>query len=247
MSKKWLINADVGEGFDDKLIMPYLDCANVACGGHAGDEETMRQALKLAKRYKVMVGAQPGYPDLANFGRVSMDFGAKELMRCLHNQIATLRVMAERLDCSLAYVKPHGALKQDMMTNEEIFHTICIMLVAANCPNVLVVPINSGRGWQGALAAQYSIDVWWEVSADGRYKADGLLCSRDQDEAMYVNSEQIVAQIEQIIVNDTITAIDGSLLSAADATTICIQGDYPPAVGAIKQWRQVSGGWGDGR
>lgn len=239
MNKKLLINANVGEGSDDKLVMPYLDCANIACGGHAGDEATMKQALKLVKKYKIMAGAQPGYPDWANFGRVSMDFSAKELMRCLHNQIASLTATAEKLDYPLSYIKPHGALKQDMIANKEIFHTICTLLVAANCPNVLIVPINQGLSWQHALASEYSIDIWWEVSADRRYEANGLPRSCNEEDAMHANPEQILAQLEQIVTKGSVTTVDGSLLNVTGANTVCIQGNHAASLSAIKQWNQA--------
>lgn len=240
MSKKWLMNADVGEGYEDKLIMPYLDCANIACGGHAGDEVTMKQTLKLAKKHTVLVGAHPGYPDLENFGRISMDFSAKELMRCLHGQILGLTTIAEKLDYPLHYVKPHGALNHDMLQSQDIFRTICTMLVAANCPNILMVPTNVGRQWQQAIADEYEIEIWWEVFADRAYESDGLLRSRNYEDAMHTSPAQIVAQIERIIAKETIIAIDGSSLFVPEAITICIHGDHSPSVSAIKQWHQAT-------
>src|SRR5438309_10924370 len=104
------LNADVGEGFDDEALMPHLTSVSVACGGHAGDRETMAATLIAAKRHGLRVGAHPSYPDRAHFGRVDLDIELGELGESLRRQMATLGEVAAETGTLLTHVKAHGAL-----------------------------------------------------------------------------------------------------------------------------------------
>jgi len=116
------LNCDLGEGMAlDAQIMPLIDMANLACGFHAGDTDTMRANIKLAREYGVLVGAHPSYPDRANFGRVSMQMPSDELVSMIAEQIETLDAICIAHDVELSYVKPHGALYNDMMRDEALF------------------------------------------------------------------------------------------------------------------------------
>ena len=109
------LNADLGEGLDeiDSAIFPLLDQANIACGGHAGNEASMRRCITLAKQYEVAIGAHPSYPDTANFGRKSLDMSEEALLESLMQQVSALAEIARSEDCQLTYIKPHGALYND--------------------------------------------------------------------------------------------------------------------------------------
>ena len=124
------LNCDLGEGFGaysmgcDEEIMPLIDCANVACGYHGGDPSIMRKTVLLAKRHKVEIGAHVAYPDLQGFGRRSMDLRGQELIDCIQYQISALDGMARTNGASVTYVKPHGALYNDMSTDTGLQRTV---------------------------------------------------------------------------------------------------------------------------
>ena len=131
------LNCDLGESFGswkmglDDDVMPYLDQANIACGFHAGDAMVMKKTLLLAKQHNVTVGAHPSYPDLNGFGRHSMNIPAADLIALMQYQIAALTGMAANLGVKVTYVKPHGALYNDMMANGHI--RSAVMQAIAEC------------------------------------------------------------------------------------------------------------------
>ena len=121
-----LLNCDLGESYGswtmglDAEVMPHIDQANIACGFHGGDPVTMQMTLALAARHGVSVGAHPAYPDLVGFGRRSMNLSDAEIIACMHYQVAALEGMAKAQGLELAYVKPHGALYNDMMARADV-------------------------------------------------------------------------------------------------------------------------------
>ncbi|UJF24975.1 LamB/YcsF family protein [Suttonella sp. R2A3] len=232
----WLLNADVGEGCDDSLVMPYIDCANIACGAHAGDQTVMQQTLELAKTHQVMPGAHPGYPDREHFGRHSLDLPIAELERTLTEQITTLSEMALNITHPLHYVKPHGALNHDMLQHDEIFDTICRVTYALSPDLAIMVPTNARQDAQQAIAKRRGLTIWWEVFADRAYEPSGLLRPRKYDDALHATPARILSQLDEITSRGQITAIDGTQLDIAHASTICIHGDHEPSVQAIAQW-----------
>src|SRR5690606_37319966 len=124
------LNCDLGESFGswqmglDADVMPYIDMANIACGFHAGDADVMAKTLQLAKQHGVAVGAHPSYPDLQGFGRRSMALSASEIINTMRYQIAALDGMALSAGVALSYVKPHGALYNDMMSKPAEFEAV---------------------------------------------------------------------------------------------------------------------------
>ncbi len=131
-----LLNCDIGESFGswtmglDAEVMPFIDCANIACGFHAGDPSIMRKTVSLALSHGVKIGAHPAYQDLVGFGRRSMAYSAQELQDILHYQIGALDGMCKAQDGRVSYVKPHGAMYNDMMANPAQLRAV-IQAVAA--------------------------------------------------------------------------------------------------------------------
>lgn len=117
---KLLLNCDMGEGFGvwqmgaDTELMPYLDQTNIACGFHAGEPRLMQATIELAKAHQVAIGAHPAYPDLAGFGRRSMNFSNSEIRAIVQYQVGALQALCQAQGVALAHVKPHGALYNDM-------------------------------------------------------------------------------------------------------------------------------------
>lgn len=237
-TKHWTLNADVGEGCDDAVIMPYLDCANVACAAHAGDKNVVRKTLALAKQYRVIVGAHPGYPDKENFGRYSLNLNGHELRATLIAQIQLLQELAVEQAIGIQYIKPHGALNHDMLQKPAVFEVIC--QVAADMASTmgeqlaLMIPTNAKQAQQQHMAASYGLAIWWEVFADRAYEPTGLLRSRRYTDAVHADPNVILEQLNRIRQQGEIIAVDGSVLDISYAQTICIHGDHPPSITAVQ-------------
>ena len=135
-----LLNCDLGESFGawkmglDDQVMPFIDQANIACGFHAGDPVVIKKTLLAAKRNNVQVGAHPSYPDISGFGRRSMKIPPVELIALLQYQIAALTGMATNLGIEVQYVKPHGALYNDMMADGHIRSAVMEAIAECNQP-----------------------------------------------------------------------------------------------------------------
>ncbi len=235
-NKNLTLNADVGEGYDDGLVMPYLDCANIACGEHAGNTDVMRETLILAKRHNVTVGAHPGYPDRDNFGRYSLTMHTDELIDTLTVQIGRLVDLAAEQEITVAYVKPHGALNHDMLQKVEIFAVICQVVANINNNLAIMIPTNANHEKQQRVARQHGLTIWWEVFADRAYQADGLLRSRDYDDAVHADPQIIIEQLNRIYTQGEIIAVDNSVLDVSVAQTICLHGDNTPSITALQSW-----------
>lgn len=240
MTAKWLMNADVGEGCDDSLIMPYLDCANICCGAHAGGETEINTTLELCKTYGVNAGAHPGYADRENFGRLSLTLSPDAITRSVREQVLNLITIAKTHHLPVLYVKPHGALNHDMLAKPDIFAAICAAVAGINPNLALMVPTNAKQEEQTRLANEFGLTIWWEVFADRAYEPNGLLRSRQYPDAMHQDPTAIVAQIERIMTEGKIRAIDGTDLDIRHSRTICLHGDHSPSVTAARLWKEQS-------
>lgn len=236
------LNCDLGESYgawqmgQDEWIMPYIDMANIACGFHGGDPLVMQKTLEFAKQHNVQIGAHPSYPDRQGFGRRSMVLSRAELIAILHYQIASLDGMAAIQEMSLSYVKPHGALYNDMMQDESIF--IGVLQALASYTRVLPLVIQATAKWQihAEMAANYNLPLMFEAFADRCYQDNGALVSRNQSGAV-LNSDQVMAQVKQLIEQNSVTTNSGKTLSIK-ADTLCVHGDTPDALACVKRIRQ---------
>lgn len=237
------LNCDLGESFgawhmtaDDK-IMPFVDMASIACGFHAGDPLVMQRAIHFAKLHKVTIGAHPSYPDLQGFGRRSMKIAKSELIAVIHYQIAALQGMAKCQGRDVEYVKPHGALYNDMMADEDIFDTVLQAIKSFNMTLPLVV--QSTTRWQYLLnhANNLGVDLWFEAFADRRYQDDGSLLARTQPGAV-LTAEQMYLQVKQLVENNQITTVTGANLTIK-ADTLCVHGDNQATLECIESIRSL--------
>ena len=216
-----LINCDVGEGYDDTKIMPYIQLANIACGGHTGDTQTMQETIQLAKKYHVKIGAHPSYPDRENFGRSRNNITLSALQDSIIQQINALKKLSP-----IHHIKPHGSLYHDAAQDEEIF----TLLLKATQHHTLLVPSNLSKNMV-ALAKKYRVPLLFEAFADRAYLADGNLMSRAQSRSVFQSSDSIIQQAKEIQTG-TLTLADGNSL-AIKADTICLHGDNPASVLAV--------------
>lgn len=219
------LNADIGEGGADTLLMPYVDRVSIACGGHTGDAASMRAALWLAKEFGIKAGAHPSYPDPANFGRVNMQASPEEIARWVEEQTRGLMEVADDLNVELFHVKPHGALYNRAATHRETADAVIVAI--KNTGLALVALANSPLvGW----AREAGLVVLEEAFADRRYLKNGQLAPRSQDGALLELPADVVEQALAIARGGPIMTLDdGNLLLHAD--TLCLHGDAPGAAG----------------
>jgi 5-oxoprolinase (ATP-hydrolysing) subunit A len=230
------LNCDMGEmpeaisdGTQESL-MPSLTSVNIACGGHAGDPQTMKATIEQALRWKVAVGAHPGYPDLANFGRLELKLPPAEISNSVFEQVRTLAEIASQCNARVTHVKPHGALYNQAAGNREVARTIADGVARWNRDLVLV-------GLAGSLMldvfAEAGFRVAAEAFADRRYEPDGTLRSRKFEDALIRDPAEAAQQALRIAERGTVIACEGTEI-AANAQTICIHADTPgaPAIAA---------------
>ena len=243
MRMSLLLNCDLGENTShensnvDGDIMPFIDQANIACGYHAGDSRTMAQTIDYALQHNVIIGAHPSYPDRKNFGRISMDIPHKELITLVKVQIETLINIGKKVGANVSYVKPHGALYNDMMVNGHI--RSAVMQAISEYPQELKFMLQatpqSDMHKQEALI--FGLDLIFEVFADRCYADDGALLTRKLPGAVH-NQEKMLSQVAQLKNERSITTVSGRVLSL-EADSICVHGDNAEGAAAIKQIREL--------
>ncbi len=240
------LNCDLGESFGswsmgaDELLMPHIDMANIACGFHAGDPSVIKKTLALAKQYNLEIGAHPSYPDLQGFGRRSMNCSEDEIIDLLHYQIAALDGMALNQGMSLSYVKPHGALYNDMMKQQQSRIAVYKAMASYHKPLKLMLLATARTEELQLEAEQFNISLYFEAFADRRYDDDGKLLARTQAGSV-LNKQDMLLQVEQLIKHQTLTTVSGKQLSLK-ADTLCVHGDTPSAIDVIKQIKKLCQG-----
>jgi UPF0271 protein len=226
------LNCDMGElpeaiaDGTQEALMRSITSANVACGGHAGDETTMRTTVEQALRHNVAVGAHPGYPDRANFGRLELKMSPQEVAAAVFAQVQAFADAAKARGAPVVHVKPHGALYNQAVKNRDLARAIADGVARWNRDVVLV-----------GLAGSPMLDVFREAGftvaaeafADRRYEPDGTLRSRKLDDALIRDPAQAAEQALRMVERGTVIASDGSEVPVA-AQTICIHGDTPGSV-----------------
>ena len=217
------LNADIGEGCDDAGLMPYLARASIACGGHAGDADSMAAALRLASEHGVAVGAHPGYLDRIHFGRRSLAASEDQIAAWVTQQIEALSEQAARLGLRLAHVKPHGALYHVAATNHGVAQAIA-GAVAAWDPKLILVGLSGSRLIVAGQAA--GLAVLNEAFADRRYQANGQLVSRETDGALLTDPAMAAQQARALAQGEAVATLDGAALQIV-ADTLCLHSDTP--------------------
>jgi len=232
------LSADVAEGAPgEEEIWPMISSANVACGGHVGDEVSMTEAVRRAKRSEVKIGAHPSYPDRANFGRKSMAMSPPALRATLIEQIAALRAIAARESVPLRHVKPHGALYNDAH-KDVVLAGVIIEAIRAVDPDLSIVCSSTSQIATAARAA--GTRVIREAFADRRYNADGTLVTRSIAGSL-LTVEEAAEQAALLAKHRSVIARDGTRIAVA-YDTICVHADMEHAVDRLRAIRQRLGG-----
>lgn len=226
------LNCDLGEGAGhDAGLMPLISSANIACGAHAGNLDTMIEAVELAVKHRVMIGAHPGYFDLENFGRVERPISPAEAGRLVLMQIEQLFAIA---GSKLRHVKLHGALYNQVSRDAQLADGVVAEL-ARLWPDLILYALAGSQ--LARTASSRGLRVAAEVFADRTYQADGTLTPRSQPNALIVDEEAAVAQVMQMVTKGTVRAVDGTDVPIT-AETICLHGDSPRAVAFASRLRQ---------
>jgi UPF0271 protein len=221
------LNADVGESFgaytlgNDAALMASITSANIAAGFHAGDPSVLRATIRLAKTHGVAIGAHPGFPDLAGFGRRELRVTPREAEDFILYQIAAVAGVAAAEGARLAHVKAHGALFNMAVTDRPLADALA-RAVAAFDRSLRLFASPDSEMVRAARALGLPIAI--EVFADRAYEANGQLASRQKPGAVIHDVHTVVARAVGLIADRTVVAMDGSRLHV-DADTICIHGD----------------------
>ncbi len=230
----YTINCDLGEGVpNEALIIPLIDLASVACGGHYGDSATIQATLDLVKANGKKAGAHPSYPDKENFGRKSLDIHPKDLIASLADQIELFCNMAQAENVAIDHIKFHGALYNDAADKTELADLLLDFL-AKDFPTVpLFVPPNSQLE-QAASSRNHPIRL--EIFGDRAYQDDYKLLSRKFENSLFIREAQIVRHLDAIFLRGQINTNSGHLIPV-NADTICFHGDNPGILDFLPQVR----------
>src|SRR5690554_4593531 len=213
-----LLNCDMGESFGnyslglDSEVMPYVDCANIACGFHASDPHVMRHTVRLAVAHDVTIGAHPAYPDLMGFGRRSLACSPAEAEDLVLYQIGALAGICQAEGTRLHYVKPHGALYNDMACDMALLEGVMRAVRAYDPSLPLMLMATTDPTPSRQLAAELGITLWFETFADRAYDANGHLASRRLPKAVHHDQATIVAQAVTLAKGEPLAAMDGTPL-----------------------------------
>ena len=234
------LNSDLGEGFgawnmgSDAQMLSIVTSANVACGGHASDPETMFRTLELARDNGVSVGAHPGYNDPIGFGRRVIPMSPAEIGRMCAAQIGALIGIAAQVGVPVTYVKPHGALGNLAARDRDVADAI-VAAVQRIDPNLAILAISGTQSEHAARAA--NAPVFSEIFADRGYLSSGQLVPRDQDGAMIHDAAEAADRLISFLESGLMPVIDGDPIKLA-AQSICVHGDSAGAVDMAREIRK---------
>lgn len=227
------LNADVGElpgpggRALDRAILDVVTRCSIACGGHAGDDETMVATIRAAQARGVRIGAHPSYPDREGFGRSRANIGDDDLFRSLMSQVRALKAIARERSALIAHLKPHGALYNDAAKSEALAESVVSLCLETEIPELVGPP----ESMLEACAKRAGLHFVAEAFADRSYEADGSLTPRTTEGALITDNGRQLEQVLNLIESGHVTARTGELIRVS-ADTICLHGDTPGAARA---------------
>ncbi|WP_026309354.1 5-oxoprolinase subunit PxpA [Kangiella aquimarina] len=225
------INCDLGESINpqqweaDSHLMPYISSCNIACGGHAGNSESIKVTVANAVHNQLKIGAHPSYPDKDNFGRVSMTIGEQELRQTLRQQIESIAEECQRQNTKLHHIKPHGALYNDAAANKELAFIIAEEIKHFDAHIKLMGLAHSNLY---SAAQELELDFLHEGFMDRNYHANTHLVPRGHMQALHKTLEESLTQALNLAKGQAINSIEGTPLTLK-VDTICLHGDNPNA------------------
>jgi UPF0271 protein len=218
--------------------MPYIQMANLACGFHASDPVTMHKSVKLCKEHNIEIGCHPSYPDLVGFGRRNMQCSMEEIVSLVLYQLGALSAICKSYDVQVSYVKPHGALYNTMMRDEEVFRSITKAIAKFDTKLKLMILSSSKNDAYAEIAKKYNIALLYEVFADRAYTDEGLLVPRGEKNAVISNKEEVKKRAKQLMTKGFFKSINGKKLKL-QADALCVHGDTKSALKLVKSLHKL--------
>jgi UPF0271 protein len=230
------LNADLGEGAgNDRELLQLVSSANIACGFHAGDAQTMLQSVRWAREFGVAIGAHPSFPDRENFGRTAMQLPAETVYAQVVYQTGALKALTESEGGRLVHVKPHGMLYNQAAGDPQLAEAIAVAVKAVDPALILVGLANSELIRAGE---RHGLTIRQEVFADRGYQSDGALVPRGQPGALVDSDQQAISQTLAMIQQGQVQSVSGEWVKV-QADTVCLHGDGAHALDFARQLRQA--------
>ena len=239
MSMEININCDLGEKSKhhsnkyDPDLLEIVNSANVACGYHAGDEETMNQVVKISKNNGVSIGAHPSFKDPENFGRERMNLSESEIKKLIIDQYEILQKIALTYDKKVSHVKPHGALNNMACEDIELATILAKTIKDINKDIIYLVP--TGSKMQEA-AKKFDMKFACEIFADRNYEDDGNLVSRKKSHALITDPEQAKKHVLKMVQTQSLNCHSGKQIPC-EIDSVCIHGDNLSSLATAKSIR----------
>ncbi|MGO9134446.1 MAG: LamB/YcsF family protein [Methylovirgula sp.] len=233
------LNCDCGESFgvykmgDDAAMLGIVTSANVACGFHGGDPEVMAETFRIAKENGVAVGAHPGFPDLAGFGRRRIPYSTGEIERIVAYQIGAAQALAAYAGHKITHVKPHGALSNVAMEDRDVARAIAKAIRAVD-PDLAFLVVAKSALEQAGVAER--LTVVSEIFADRGYTDRGLLLPRGQEGAVLHDADAVAERVLAMVSEGALIANSGQRIPVP-IQSVCVHGDTPNAVAMVKAVR----------
>ena len=230
------INCDLGEKSKhhsnkyDPDLLEIVNSANIACGYHAGDDETMNQVVKISKKNGVSIGAHPSFNDPENFGRERMNLSTSEIRKLIIDQYEILQKIASKYDETVTHIKPHGALNN--MACEDIELSIIIAKAVKDIDKDLIYLVPTGSKMEKS-AKKFDIKIECEILADRNYEDDGNLVSRKKPHALITNPEEAKKHVLKMVENQTLNCHSGKQIPC-EIDSVCIHGDNTSSLATAK-------------
>ena len=235
------INCDLGESSklhsteNDPLLLEIVNSASIACGYHAGDEQTMGRTIEFSKKNNVSIGAHPSFNDPENFGRKRLNLSESEIKKLIIDQINILSNIADYKKIKVTHVKPHGAMYNKAVADEQLARAICQAVFNVD-PDMIIVAL-AGSKWIG-IAQEMGLLVAREAFADRAVRSDGTLVPRSEPGSVIHDVNMVVERSVKMITQNKVIAITGEELTI-HADSICLHGDTP---GALEMAKAVKSG-----
>ena len=234
------INCDLGEKSkyhsieNDPELLNIVNSANIACGYHAGDEETMNMVIKISKSNGVSIGAHPSFNDPENFGRKRINLTSSEINKLITNQYEILQKVAQKHNEKVTHIKPHGALNNMACEDFELATTIAKAINNIDKNIIFLVPTGS----QMEIAAKkLNMKIACEIFADRNYEDDGNLVSRSKDHALITDPEVAKKHVLSMVKNQALNCYSGKQIPC-EIDSVCIHGDNQSSLATAKSIRE---------
>ena len=234
------INCDLGEkskhhsNHNDPKLLDIVNSANIACGYHAGDDQSMNQVIEISKKNKVSIGAHPSFNDPDNFGRKRINLTSSEINKLITNQYEILQKVAQKHNEKVTHIKPHGALNNMACENFELANTIAKAINNIDKNIIFLVPTGS----QMEIAAKkLNMKIACEIFADRNYEDDGNLVSRSKDHALITDPEVAKKHVLSMVKNQALNCYSGKQIPC-EIDSVCIHGDNQSSLATAKSIRE---------